>query len=55
MQNIIFILKFNIKMLNINVYINFIKVSNFFLNYSLNTILYILTQCVNSLTAVIII
>ena len=54
-QNIIFTLKFNVKMLDINVYVNLIKVSNFFLKYNLNITLHILTQYVNSLTTVIII
>ena len=55
MQDIIFTLRFNIKMLNRNVRINVIKINNIFKKYSLNTILHILTQHVNSLTVIIII
>ena len=55
MQDIIFTLKFNIKMFNKNVKINIIKVSNFFKKYNLNIILHILMQCVNSLTVIIIV
>ena len=42
-------------MLNSNVRINMIKMSNFFKKYNLNTILHILTQCVNNLIIIIII
>ena len=42
MQDIIFTLKFNIKIFNINVYVNLIKINNFFYKYNLNIILYIL-------------
>ena len=43
MQDIIFILRFNVKMFNINVYINLMKISNFFQKYNLNITLHILT------------
>ena len=55
MQNVIFTLKFNVKMLDINVCVNLIKVNNFFLKCSLNIILHILIQHVNSLIVIIII
>ena len=55
MQNIIFMLKFNVKMLNNNVRINVIKMNNFFKKYNLNMILHILMQCVNNLIIIIII
>ena len=55
MQNVIFTLKLNVKMLDINVYINLIKVSSFFLKYNLNMILHILMQYVNSLIIITII
>ena len=42
MQDIIFTLKFNAKMNNINVYVNLIKVSDFFQKNNLNIILHIL-------------
>ena len=48
-------LKLNIKMLNINVHVNMIKMSNFFKKYNLKMILHILTKHVNSLTVIIII
>ena len=55
LQNIIFILKLNIKMLNNNVKINVMKVSDFFKKYNLNMTLHNLAQCVNSLAVIIII
>ena len=55
LQDVIFILKFNAEMLNSNVRINVIKASDFLRKYNLNMILHILTQCVNSLTVIIII
>ena len=55
MQNVIFMLKFNIKMLNSNIKINVIKMNDFFKKYNLNIILYILTQYVNNLIMIIII
>ena len=55
MQDVIFILRFNVRMLDINVCVNLTKVSSFFKKYNLNIISHILTQHVNSLTAVIII
>ena len=55
MQDIIFMLKFNIKMLDINVYVNIMKANNFFKKYSLKIILHILIQQFNNLITVIII
>ena len=55
MQDIIFTLKLNARMLNSNVKVNVIKASSFFKKYSLNTILHNLMQCVNNLTVIIII
>ena len=55
MQNIIFTLKFNIKMLDRNVKINVIKMNDFLKKYNLNIILHILMQYVNNLIMIIII
>ena len=55
MQDVIFTLKLNAKMLDNNVRVNVIKASSFFKRYDLNTILHILTQHVNSLIVIIII
>ena len=43
MQDVIFMLRLNIKMFNINVCINLMKMSSFFKKYDLNIILHILT------------
>ena len=48
-------LRFNIKMLDRNVKVNVIKMSDFFKKYSLNIISHILMQHVNSLIVMIII
>ena len=55
MQDINFMLKLDIKMLNRNVRINVIKMSNFFKKYSLNMTLHILIQHINNLIMIIII
>ena len=55
LQNIIFMLKFNIKMLDSNVRINVTEMSDFFRKYNLNMTLHILMQHVNNLTVIIII
>ena len=55
MQDIIFMLRFNTEMLNRNVRINVIEMSNFLKKYNLNMTLHILTQHVNNLTVIIII
>ena len=48
-------LRFNIKMFDINVCVNLMKMNDFFKKYSLNTILHILMQCANKLIIMIII
>ena len=55
MQDIIFILKLDAEMLDINICVNLMKMSSFLQKYDLNMILLTLMQCVNSLTTVTII
>ena len=55
MQDVIFMLRLDVKMLDNNVRINVIKANSFFKKYDLNMILHILTQYVNNLTVMIII
>ena len=55
MQDVIFMLRLDIKMLDNNIRINVIKASSFFKKYNLNMTLHILMQYVNNLTVIIII
>ena len=55
MQDAIFTLRLDIKMLDNNVRVNVTEMSDFLRKYDLNMISHILIQCVNSLTVMIII